>query len=140
MCTVVAKHKARKKIHRKFQSWGQEQMYTINKHSCKTLFQNHGKNDGKRKILTLSAESVQMVQLLEQSHTNHYWRHPCKNQIITEIINIWSNLHSIVPSKDKKTQTMYTKQTYATLRFEILVSSLGICPISQLFLRRLFIQ
>ena len=53
------------KIHIKIQSWGQEQMYTINKHSCKTLFQNHGKNDGKRKILTLSAESVQMVQLLE---------------------------------------------------------------------------
>ena len=53
------------KIHRKIQSWGQEQMYTINKHSCKTLFQNHGKNDGKRNILTLLVESVQMVQLLE---------------------------------------------------------------------------
>ena len=53
------------KIHRKIQSWGQEETYTLNKNSCKTLFQNHGKNDGKRKILTLSAESVQMVQLLE---------------------------------------------------------------------------
>ena len=90
------------KIYIKIQSWGQEQMYTINKHSCKTLFQNDCKNDGKRKILILSVESVQMVQLLEQSHTNHYWRHPCKNQIITKIINIWSNLHSIIPSKDKK--------------------------------------
>ena len=53
------------KIHKNIQYWGQEQMYTIDKYSCKTLFQNHGKNDGKRKILTLLAEGVQIVQLLE---------------------------------------------------------------------------